>query len=200
MALPFFPCLSPPPAVSFPLQLFCFNCLPIALFNWPHSVFRRWPASRALMPPLVCWVAPRRKMCVQLRSVNWRDTIGFGFCVLVLAKKTLSGRPANPFAHLNIYVIGLKFPFGSHKKLHRCKPQWNALLAGRHLLDLAGKQTGRSLVPKSCSSTCTHTHIKNLKQLHNFPRTTAMSLKQVICPRLWPTPGHYSVRDEQAKL
>lgn len=79
------------------------------------------------------WVSPWRKMCVQLRSLNWRHPIGHGSVGVrgrgleetppsrqFLAEQC---QPIYPFKHLcNRLEISIWQP----QKLHSPLPQWNA--------------------------------------------------------------------------
>lgn len=149
----------------------------------PHSngflfgVCWRWPASSFnATVSTICWVAPRRQMCVQLRltftQVNGPNSDSLGRAKWPSRQFFEGARQPSPFAPLNIYVIGLKFPFGSRKNCTAVWPQWIV----RSQPDTSESWPAHGVYsmpyPISCPNLQLHLHtrIKNLEQLqHSFP-------------------------------
>lgn len=198
MALPFLPWLGPFGLLCsdvvwcrpFPFIYFFFFCnfsvstvCQLHFSTGPHSngfvfgVCSRWPASSFnATVSTICWVAPRRRMCVQLRltftQVNGPNSVSLGWAKWPSRQFFEGARQPSPFAPLNIYVIGLKFPFGSRKNCTAVWPQWIV----RSQPDTSESWPAHGVYsmpyPISCPNLQLHLHtrIKNLEQLqHSFP-------------------------------
>lgn len=148
----------------------------IALSNWTNWTSWLTHSRSTLMCSLVFYsstASPRSKMCVQLRTMGPGNWAGHG------TSKHFPSLPPFllPFsfarvAHLNIYVIGLKFQFARHK---------NCTNVCAEIFEAAAPLATCQPAPATCNGQLATGHWARIKYLNRlpFPCPTAMILEQL---------------------